>query len=114
MLQLLNPKETIMDAEIKQYIIEELGIDDAELVQGVFDEYCQVLINSLGEMTALLHNGNYVQFQKTAHKIKGAALTVGHSATHQIVVHLEEAARNADRNACRAGLDQLKDIIISL
>lgn len=103
-----------MDAEIKKHFIEALEIDNPELMRDLFDEYCQLLINSLGEMTAMLYNDNYAQFQQTGHKIKGAALTVGHSVMHQTAVNLERAALNADKNACRAGLKQLKDYLVSL
>lgn len=100
-----------MDATIEKHFIDALGVNDSELIQGLFDEYCQLLINSLAEMTVMLQNGDYAQIKAVGYKIKGAALAVGHPAMSQTAIDLEKAALNADKNACQAGLEQVKNYL---
>lgn len=98
-----------MKAEIRQYIIEKLELDDAETIAMLLESYTE----SLNENTALLQKslqgGNIAEAAGVAHAMKGASANIGAQPLFEVCRGLEFALKGGD---VAAGKKLLADLLV--
>ena len=99
-----KPGATAIDRSV---LGEWLAGDDAaidELLAVFRDSICAELV----QMRDLLALGHLDEFANTAHRLRGAALSMGARALAEFVGLLFAAAKAQDRNACVNGMPALE------
>lgn len=69
-----------MNKEIVEYIKENLGLDDMDLIQELYDEYVNTIKERLPSANNALGAKDFQTLAKIAHAMKGCALNIGHES----------------------------------
>ncbi len=69
-----------MDKAIVDYMKENLGLDDMELIRELYDEYVNTIKNRLPIASNALESKDFQALAKVAHAMKGCALNIGHES----------------------------------
>lgn len=69
-----------MNKEIVEYIKENLGLDDMDLIQELYDEYVNTIKERLPSASNALGAKDFQALAKIAHAMKGCALNIGHES----------------------------------
>jgi HPt (histidine-containing phosphotransfer) domain-containing protein len=69
-----------MNKEIVDYMKENLGLDDMDLIQELYDEYVSTIKERLPSANNALEVKDFQALAKIAHAMKGCALNIGHES----------------------------------
>ena len=69
-----------MNKEIVDYMKENLGLDDMDLIQELYDEYVNTIKERLPSANNALEAKDFQALAKIAHAMKGCALNIGHES----------------------------------
>ena len=78
-----------MNKAIVEYMKENLGLDDMELIQELYDEYVSTIKERLPSANDALGAKDFMALAKIAHAMKGCALNIGHESFAVIAKELE-------------------------
>ena len=79
----------IMNQAIVDYMKENLGLDDMELIQELYDEYVNTIKERLPSASDALAAKDFQALAKVSHAMKGCALNIGHEAFSVVAKELE-------------------------
>ena len=79
-MRLLTDKGDIMNKAIVDYMKENLGLDDMDLIQELYDEYVSTIKERLPSASDALEAKDFMALAKIAHAMKGCALNIGHES----------------------------------
>lgn len=90
-----------MKSKIKEHLTINLGIDDDEMLDEIYNEYKNSLQSLLKQMEDNLIIDNYTELKRYAHSIKGCASNVGDDELTEIALQMEclVHAENSDELA---------------
>lgn len=94
------------DAIDRDVLIAWLG-DDSEAIDGLLRKFRKTAIEAEREIEAAFRAGNLAVVAAAAHKLKGAAHTIGAARLGTAAGVLEQGGRTGDRIRCRDGLGAL-------
>ena len=77
-MQSLTANGDTMDKVIVDYMKENLGLDDMELIQELYNEYINTIKERLPSAGNALAEKDFPLLAKIAHAMKGCALNIGH------------------------------------
>ena len=80
---------------------------DAAAVTSLLRKFARSAREAEGEIVAAVHSGNLVTAAAAAHKLNGAARSVGAIGVAEASAAIEYAAKSGDRTACREALGPL-------
>ena len=69
-----------MNKAIVDYMKENLGLDDMDLIQELYDDYVNTIKERLPSANAALEAKDFMALAKIAHAMKGCALNIGHES----------------------------------
>ena len=78
-----------MNQAIVDYMKENLGLDDMELIQELYDEYINTIKERLPSASNALAAKDFPALGKIAHAMKGCALNIGHESFAVVAKELE-------------------------
>ncbi|MBO7534878.1 MAG: Hpt domain-containing protein [Victivallales bacterium] len=78
-----------MNQAIVDYMKENLGLDDMELIQELYDEYVNTIKERLPSARNALDAKDFPALAKIAHAMKGCALNIGHESFSVVAKELE-------------------------
>ena len=78
-----------MNKAIVNYMKENLGLDDMELIQELYDEYVNTIKERLPSASKTLEAKDFPALAKVAHAMKGCALNIGHESFATVAKELE-------------------------
>ena len=78
-----------MNQAIVNYMKENLGLDDMELIQELYDEYVNTIKERLPSASKALEAKDFPALAKVAHAMKGCALNIGHESFSTVAQELE-------------------------
>lgn len=84
---------TAVKEQIVFYIRENLGIEDTEIVNELFKEYCTTFQNYLVKIAQYIEQTNADGLYRAAHSLKGCSGNVGHEQVHELCLLLESTAQ---------------------
>ena len=79
----------IMNQAIVDYMKENLGLDDMELIQELYDEYVNTIKERLPSASDALAAKDFQALAKVSHAMKGCALNIGHESFSAVAKELE-------------------------
>lgn len=85
-----------MKAEIRQYIVEELELDDEETIVMLLDSYTESLNKNLELLQENLQAGNTAEAAGVAHAMKGASANIGAQPFFEVCRAIEFALKSGD------------------
>jgi CheY-like chemotaxis protein/HPt (histidine-containing phosphotransfer) domain-containing protein len=93
---------------LNEVVTAELeGLDD-ELLTSLLSLYFEEAVRQLSELTQAISRSDTLSVAATAHKLKGASLTLGATHVSRIAAELESAAKTGDLTAASELLDALR------
>jgi HPt (histidine-containing phosphotransfer) domain-containing protein len=105
----MDEKNLGMKAEIRQYIVSSLELDDEETILMLLDSYAE----SLNENTTLLQKslqaGRLDAAAELAHALKGASANIGARPFYELCSGLEQALKGGD---AASGKKILTDLLL--
>lgn len=104
-----------MDSKIIEYMKNELGLDDMDLIKELYDEYVNTIQERLPSAMAVLETKDFAALAKVAHAMKGCAMNIGHEAFAVTAKELEYLGKGIGPEPptyenCAALLAKLKEI----
>ncbi len=78
-----------MNQVIVDYMKENLGLDDMELIQELYDEYVNTIKDRLPSASNALAEKDFPLLAQIAHAMKGCALNIGHESFATVAKELE-------------------------
>ena len=99
-------KVAASDAIDREVLIAWLG-DDREAIDGLLRKFRKTAVEAEREIEAAFKAGNLATLAAAAHKLKGAAHTIGAGRLGTAAGVLEQGGRTGDRIRCRDGLGAL-------
>ncbi len=104
-----------MNKAIVDYMKENLGLDDMELIQELYDEYVNTIQERLPSAMECLQAKDFAALAKIAHAMKGCALNIGHESFATVAKELEYLGKGIGPEPptyenCSALLSKLQDI----
>lgn len=104
-----------MDKAIVDYMKENLGLDDMDIIKEIYDEYTSTIKGKLAEADSALQAQDFPTLAKHAHAMKGCALNIGHEALAIVAKELEYLGKGLGPEPPSAGncsllLQKLHDI----
>jgi HPt (histidine-containing phosphotransfer) domain-containing protein len=85
-----------MKAEIRQYIVEELELDDEETIVMLLDSYTESLNKNLELLRESLQAGNITEAVGVAHAMKGASANIGAQPFFEVCRAIELVLKSGD------------------
>lgn len=92
---------------VKKWLAEQIGAEDETLLRSLYDDYRETVRTQLVQARADLAAGDFAALDRTAHALKGAALTVGDKELLQVVLALRDAAKACAAAGAVAAADRL-------
>lgn len=97
-----------MKQDILNYLKEQVGADDADLLEALYAEYFNTVMEKVGELQAAIPAGDFEALRRIAHALKGNAAMVGDTAINQHALAFEMGAKSADIETCKTEFTQLQ------
>jgi HPt (histidine-containing phosphotransfer) domain-containing protein len=88
-MQSLTDNGDNMNKAIVDYMKENLGLDDMELIQELYNEYVSTIQERLPSANNALAEKDFPALAKIAHAMKGCALNIGHEPFAVVAKELE-------------------------
>ena len=88
-MQSLTGFGDIMDKAIVNYMKENLGLDDMNTIQELYNEYLSTIKERLPSARNALEEKDFQALAKIAHAMKGCALNIGHEHFAAVAKELE-------------------------
>lgn len=85
-----------MKAEIRQYIVEKLELDDEETIVMLLDSYTESLNENVAMLEKSLGTGNIAEAAGVAHAMKGASANIGAQPFFDVCRGIEFALKGGD------------------
>ena len=96
-----------MKNEIRKYIAEQLGLDDAETINMLLDSYRDTLAEKIPAMQQALAATDFPALKQAAHAIKGSSANIGAEAIRVLALEIEGMALRQDAAAAEAAITRL-------
>ncbi|MEG2075380.1 MAG: Hpt domain-containing protein [Victivallaceae bacterium] len=97
--------------EIKKYLADNMGIDDAETLCLLIEQFSEAVNSNL---TALQQapESDFAAMHQYAHTIKGCAGNVGLEELRQAAMRVDVAAKNSDLPGVRENMPDLQRLVM--
>ncbi|MCU0664067.1 MAG: Hpt domain-containing protein [Myxococcota bacterium] len=82
--------------------------NDAALISQFIDIFLKDIPDQIDSLEQALDDGNLVEAQNRAHRVKGASVDVGGQRVHLVALEIEQAARREDRATCVRKLVEMR------
>ena len=96
-----------MKACCKAYLDEQFG-GDADVVNEIYAEYVASIREKLAEAETALSSGDWTRLDRSAHTIKGNALSSGDTEMAETAIETRKAATLADAALASSLLEKIK------
>jgi HPt (histidine-containing phosphotransfer) domain-containing protein len=88
-------------------IVRMLG-NDAALISQFIDIFLTDIPDQIDSLEQALDDGDLLEAEKRAHRIKGASVDVGGQRVHLVALEVEQAAKREDRATCVRKLVEMR------
>lgn len=85
-----------MKEKIREYLKENLGIDDAETFEELYENFKETLDESIEKITKSIAEENFQDLRSAAHAIKGCSANIGAAELRAVCTKLQEAAERKE------------------
>ena len=100
-----------MKQEIIEYLKKQIGDDDPDMPEALYNEYCNAVAEKLHELEAPLVSGDFALMGSVAHALKGNAAMVGDNEIYPHALAFEKGAKNSkDLDVCKAEFAAISNI----
>lgn len=99
---------------VRNWLIEQVGTDDAELLQSLYSDYRSTVEEQLQQARRDLEAGDFAALDATAHALKGAVLTVGDEEMLKEVLAMRDAAKVSDGPTATAAAGRIAELFAAL
>ena len=103
-----------MKACVRKWLAEQVGMEDEELLQSLYDDYRNTVSEQLQQAMLDLEASDFQALDRTAHALKGAVLTVGDQEMLQEVLAMRDAAKASDAAAATAAAERIAALLADL
>ena len=103
-----------MKESVKNWLAEQVGADDPDLLQSLYDDYRGTLDEQLAQARRDLAVPDFESLDHTAHALKGAVLTVGDQEMLVEVLAMRDAAKASDLAGASAAADRIAALVAEL
>ena len=93
----------------KTYLDEQFG-GDADIVNEIYAEYVASIGEKLAEAEAALSSGDWVRLDRSAHTIKGNALSSGDTEMAETAIEMRKAATLSDAALAASLMEKIKKL----
>ena len=99
---------------VKNWLAEQVGADDVDLLRSLYDDYRGTLVEQLAQARQDLTLPDFAALDRTAHALKGAVLTVGDQEMLKEVLAMRDAAKASDFTGAAAAADRIAALVAEL
>ena len=103
-----------MKESVRNWLVEQVGSDDPDLLQTLYDDYRATVDEQLEQARRDLLAGDFAGLDRTAHALKGAVLTVGDQEMLVEVLAMRDAAKASDGPTATAAADRIAALSAAL
>ena len=103
-----------MKESVRNWLAEQVGMDDEALLQSLYDDYRGTVSEQLEQAGRDLDAGDFEGLDRTAHALKGAVLTVGDQEMLREVLAMRDAAKVSDGVAAAAAAERIALLLAEL
>ena len=103
-----------MKACVRNWLAEQVGMEDEELLQSLYDDYRNTVSEQLQQAMLDLEAADFQALDRTAHALKGAVLTVGDQEMLQEVLAMRDAAKASDGAGALAAAERVAGLLSEL
>lgn len=99
---------------IRTYIAENLGIDDDETFEMLYENYTDTVKTSIGNIEKALLAQTPEDLRAAAHALKGCSANIGAESIRSASSEIEIAAKASDFNTAKTYFDTVKNLFQTL
>lgn len=103
-----------MKESVWNWLTEQVGSDDPDLLRTLYDDYRATVDEQLEQARRDLLAGDFAGLDRTAHALKGVALTVGDQEMLAEVLAMRDAAKASDGLNATAAADRIAALSAAL
>lgn len=103
-----------MKETVRNWLAEQVGADDVELLQSLYDDYRATLDEQLAQARRDLAGSDFAALDRTAHALKGAVLTVGDQEMLAAVLAMRDAAKASNLAEAERAADRIAALVAEL
>ncbi len=97
-----------MKDKIKEYVKINLGIEDDETFELLYENYLETVADCIGKIENALKEKNAVELRYAAHALKGCSANIGAEDIRRASYDIEMAAKNVNLDLCAAPFEEIK------
>lgn len=99
-----------MKDQIREYVKLNLGIDDNETFELLYENYLETVADCIGKIEKALKEKNAMDLRYAAHSLKGCSANIGAEDIRRISYDIELAAKNENLELCTASFEEIKGL----
>ena len=107
--QATNFRRAAMKEQIREYVKTNLGIDDNETFELLYENYLETVVDCLGKIENALKEKNAVDLRYAAHALKGCSANIGAEDIRRASYDIEMAAKNDNLDLCTTPFEEIKE-----
>ncbi len=98
-----------MKEQIREYVKINLGIDDNETFELLYENYLETVVDCIGKIENALKEKNAVDLRYAAHALKGCSANIGAEDIRRASYDIEMAAKNDNLDLCATPFEEIKE-----
>ncbi|OQA87437.1 MAG: Hpt domain protein [Lentisphaerae bacterium ADurb.Bin242] len=95
---------------IREYVKLNLGIDDNETFELLYENYLETVADCIGKIEKALNEKNAVELRYAAHALKGCSANIGAEDIRRASYDIEMAAKNENLELCTTPFEEVKGL----